>query len=85
MPILFRIVNFRFAAPANNRMQIKENEKINKYLDLARGLKTKKKKGNMRVTVIPIVVGAPGTVLKGLAKRLEELEIQGGIKTIQTT
>ena len=39
----------------------------------------------MWVTLIAIVVGALGTVLKGLEKRLEELEISGRIETIQTT
>ena len=39
----------------------------------------------MRVTVIPIVVGALGSVPKGLVKKQEELEIRGRIKTIQTT
>ena len=39
----------------------------------------------MWVTVIPIVVGALGTVLKGLAKRLEKLEISRRIETIKTT
>ena len=40
---------------------------------------------NMKVTVIPIVVGAYGTVPKGLNKRLKKLEISGRIETIHTT
>ena len=39
----------------------------------------------MKVKVIPIVVGALGTVLKRLEMRLEELDMKGRIKTIQTT
>ena len=40
----------------------------------------------MKMTEIPIkVIGALGTVLKGLEKRLDELEIRGRIETIQTT
>ena len=39
----------------------------------------------MRVTVIPIVIGAFGTVTKGLLKWLEDLEVGGRIETIQTT
>ena len=35
--------------------------------------------------MIPIVTGTLGTVPKGLAKGLEELEIRGKIKIIQTT
>ena len=56
-----RIVDF--AVPVDDRMKIKENEKRDKYLDLARELR---KQLNIRVTVIPIVVGALGTVPKGL-------------------
>ena len=39
----------------------------------------------MRVTVIPIVVGALGTVPKVLERILEKLKIRGRIKTIQMT
>ena len=39
----------------------------------------------MKVTVIPIVISAPGTVTKGLIKDLEDLEIRGRAETIQTT
>ena len=39
----------------------------------------------MKVTVIPTVEGALGTVTKGLIKGQEDLEIKGGVETIQTT
>ena len=39
----------------------------------------------MKVTIIPIMVGAFGTVTKGLLKRLEDLEFGGRVETIQTT
>ena len=39
----------------------------------------------MKVTIIPIVIGAFGTVTKGLLKGLEDLEVGGRVKTIQTT
>ena len=39
----------------------------------------------MKVTVIPIVIGALGTVTKGLLQGLEDLEITGRMETIQTT
>ena len=39
----------------------------------------------MLVTIIPIVIGAFGTVTKGLLKRLEDLEVDGRAETIQTT
>ena len=52
-----------FAVPADYRVKIKESQKRDKYLDLARELR---KQRNVRMTVIPIVVGALGTVPKGL-------------------
>ncbi len=71
-----------FAVPADHRVKLKENEKKDKYHDLARELK---KLGDMKVTVIPIVVGALGTVRKELVQGLEDLEIRGRAETIQTT
>ena len=50
-----------FAVPADHRIKQKECEKKDKYLDLARELK---KLRNMQVTIIPIVIGAFGTVTK---------------------
>ena len=54
-----------FAVPANHRVKLKECEKRDKYLDLARELK---KLLNIKVTIIPIVIGALGTVTKGLVQ-----------------
>ena len=56
-----------FAVPADHRIKLKECEKKNKYLDLARELK---KLWNMKVTIVPIVIGAFGTITKGLLKGL---------------
>ena len=39
----------------------------------------------MEMTIIPIVIGAFGTVTKGLLKGLEDLEVGGRVETIQTT
>ena len=39
----------------------------------------------MRVTIVPIVIGAFGTVSKGLLKGLEDLEVGGRVETIQST
>ena len=71
-----------FAVPADPRINLKESEKKDKYLDFAREIK---KLWNMKVTIVPIVIGAFGTVNKGLLKGLEDLEIGGGVETIQTT
>ena len=56
--------------------------RISTYLDLVRELK---KLWNKKVTIIPIVIGAFGTVTKRLLKGLEDLEVCGRGQTIQTT
>ena len=78
--IIIKIVDF--AAPVDHRINLKESEKKDKYLDLARELK---KLWNMKVTIVPIVVGALGTITKGLLKGLEDVEIGGRTETIKTT
>ena len=76
------IIFNNFAVPADHRIKLKECEKRDKYLDLARELK---KLWNMKVTIIPIVIGAFGTVTKGLLKSLEDLEVGGRVENTQTT
>ena len=71
-----------FAVPADHRIKLKESKKREWYLDLARELK---KLWNIKVTIIPIVIDAFGTVTKGLLKGLEDLEVGGRVETIQTT
>ena len=44
-----------------------------------------KKLWNMQVTIIPIVIGAFGTVTEGLLKGIEDLEVGRLVETIQTT
>ena len=39
----------------------------------------------MKVTIIPMVIGAFGTVTKEQLKELKDLEVGGRVKTIQTT
>ena len=67
-----------FAVPADHIIYLKECEKKDKYLNLARELK---KLWNMKVTIVPIVVGALGTITKGLLKGLEDLQIGGRVET----
>ena len=40
---------------------------------------------NIKVTVIPVVIGALGRVTKWLVRGLEDLKIRGWVETIQTT
>ena len=48
---------------ADYNVRLKESEKRNTYLDLP------KKLWNMKVTVIPVVIGAPGTNPQKIGKR----------------
>ena len=61
-----------FAVPADHRINLKESKKKDKYLYLARELK---KLWNMKVTIVPIVIGVLGTITEGLLKGLEDLEV----------
>ena len=61
-----------FAPLADHGVKLKESEKKDKYLDLARELK---KQWNMKVMVILIIAGALGT--KGIVQGLKELKIRG--------
>ena len=56
-----------FAVPTDEEIKLKESEKKNKYLDIAKKLK---KILNRKVTIIPIVIGAFGTVTNELLKGL---------------
>ena len=71
-----------FAVPADHRIKLKECENKNNNLDFARELK---KLWNMKVIIIPIVIGTFSTVTNGLLKGLEDLEVGGRVETIKTT
>ena len=75
-----RIVDF--PVPADHKVKLKESKKKNKYVDAAKELK---KLWNMKVTVIPIVIYALGSVTKGLVQEVENLEITRWVETIKTT
>ena len=63
-----------FAIPADNRVNLKENEKRDKNVDLARELKKTMD-----------FESHSGTVNKGLIQELLDLEMKGRVKTIPTT
>ena len=68
-----------FVVSADYRVKLKEGETRDKYLNLGRELK---KLWNMKVTVIPMVVGARGTIQKRLVTGLENFKIWGQLETI---
>ena len=55
------------AVPEDARVELKKKEKIGKYQDLARE--------SIKRRVVPIVVGALGTIPKGLVGHLESLGV----------
>ena len=65
------------------RVKLKEREKRDKYLNLARELK-KQQLLSMKVMVISVVTGVFGTIPKRSVKKWEDIEIRGQVETIQT-
>ena len=72
----------KLAVPADYRVKTKENEKSDKYLDLAR---KRKKIWNVKVIVITVVIDMLGAIPKCLVEGLEDLEIRRKVKNIQTS
>ena len=66
---------------ADHWLKIKEIQKRAKNLDVARELK---KQWNMKLTVISVVVGTLGTILKGLVEGMEDLKMGEQVDTIHT-
>ena len=74
-PLGRQLPNLPANLPANHRVKLKKKKKKKgKHLDLTRNLK---KMWNIKVMVLPIVIGALGTVNKRLLKELEDFEIRG--------
>ena len=84
--VLQKILWFQVTSNNNNynknRVNLKEREKMDKNLDLARELKNL---WNMKGKIISFVTDVLGTVTKGLVQGLEYLKIRGRVETIQTT
>ena len=68
------VVNF--AIPKDNRVKKKKNRRKWKEKQIIRSCQNQKYLWNIKVAVIPVVVGTLGTVPKGLEKRLEEVKIK---------
>ena len=66
------------ACPVDRKVVEKEEEKIEKYRDLAREVA---KLWNVRVKIIPVVIGALGTIPNDLEERINEMGIS--LKTAQ--
>ena len=68
------------AIPEDGRVRAKEDEKVEKYQDLAREVR---KMWGVRTEVIPIVVGALGTIPMRLKENLRAIGVDTSIELIQ--
>ena len=71
-----------FACPYDGRVDTKELEKIEHYQDLTRELR---KIWNMKVKVIPLVIGGLGTTPIKLRNWLKEIGIETQVAELQKT
>ena len=77
-----RIVDFAVLADLRGKFKKSKSKEIDTYIMLD---SEKKKTMEMKLTVIPIVIGTFGITPKGLIKGLENMEIKGQVETIQIT
>ena len=61
-----------FPVPGDSRIEEKEKDKIEKYQDLGRELQ---KIWNVKVKIIPLVVGSLGATPKQFGNRLKQINI----------
>ena len=73
---------FDFAVPGDSKIEEKEKDKIEKYQDLGRELQ---KIWNVKVKIIPLVVGSLGAILKQFGNRLKQIGITAGKTQVQKT
>ena len=70
------------AVPGDRRIEKKEKDKIEKYQDLGRELQ---KIWNVKVKIIPLVVGSLGAIPKQFGNRLKQIGITVGTAQVQKT
>ena len=71
-----------FAIPVDSRIEEKDNDKVEKYQDLERELQ---KIWNVKVKIIPSVVGSLGAPLKQFGNRLKQIGITVETAQVQKT
>ena len=69
-----------FAVPGDSRIEEKEKDKIEKYQELGRELQ---KLWNVKVQIIPLVVGSLGAIPKQFGNRLKQIGIAVGTAQVQ--
>ena len=71
-----------FAVSGDSRIQVKEKDRIEKYQDLGRELK---KIWNVKVKIIPLVVGSLYAIPKQFGNRLKQIGITVRTAQVQKT
>ena len=71
-----------FAVTGDSRIEEKEKDKIEKHQDLGRELQ---KTWNVKVKIIPLVVGSLGAIPKQFGNRLKQIGITAGTAQVQKT
>ena len=71
-----------FAVPGDSRIEEKEKDKKEKYQDLGSELQ---KIWNVKVNIIPLVVGSLGAIPKQFGNRLKQTGITAGTAQVQKT
>ena len=71
-----------FAVPGDSRIEEREKDKIEKYKKLGRELQ---KIWNVKVKIIPLVVGSLGAIPKQFGNRLKQIGITVGTAQVQKT
>ena len=71
-----------FAVPGDSRIEEKKKDKIEKYQDLGRELQ---KIWDVKVKIIPLVVGSLGAIPKQFVNRLKQIGITVGTAQVQKT
>ena len=71
-----------FAVTGDSRIEEKEKDKIEKHQDLGRELQ---KIWNVKVNIIPLVVGSLGAIPKQFGNRLKQIGITAGTAQVQKT
>ena len=71
-----------FAVPGDSRIEEKEKDKVEKYQELGRELQ---RIWNVKVKIIPLVVGSLGAIPKEFGNRLKLIGIAVGTAQVQKT
>jgi hypothetical protein len=71
-----------FTIPGDRNLIQKEAEKILKYKDLTIEIKSM---WNVKTRVIPVIIGATGTISKSFRKHVNNIPENHGVKELQKT